>query len=142
MCFPACGASPIATAHALPPVTLEVVVLHWQCVSPGGVGFVAVVMLVWPLQSGHWVQQLSLPFFPVLAAHKGLPQALSATVLPACLWTFLLRCRLRPYTPLFLLGIGFQLEPVRSPQAFLKWGLVTASLSILLHPSILPFVGT
>ncbi len=30
----------------------------------------------------------------------------------------LLRCRLRPYTPLFSLGIGFQLEPVRSPQLF------------------------
>ena len=48
----------------------------------------------------------------------GMFQALSATVPPACLWTFLLRCRLRPYTPLFSLGIGFQLEPVRSPQLF------------------------
>ena len=83
------------------------------------------------------------PFYPFLQhcrgltpSVQGLPQALSATVLPVSLWTFLLRCRSRPYTLLFLMGIGFQLEPVRSPQACVKWGLVTVSLSILLHPSL------
>ena len=48
---------------------------------------------------------------------------------------------LRPYTPLFSLGIGFQLEPVRSPQLSLG-GADGQPLSSLLHPfASLRFVG-
>jgi len=89
-------------------------------VFAGGVGIVAVVLLVWPLQSGHWVQQLSLPFFPLLQLPRDSTSPVSDR--PSSQPVDLLAAV--PYTPLFLLGIGFQLEPVRFPQAFLKWGLV------------------
>jgi hypothetical protein len=54
-----------------PTVTLRTVVFRWWCVPAGGVGFVAFVVLVWPLQSGHWVQQLSLSFLSPPAAFQG-----------------------------------------------------------------------
>lgn len=117
--------------HTAPTCTLSACGVHWLCVADAGVDFVTVVVCV-AIAKWSCGAAAVASFLPRPCSTKGIEQALSATVLPACLWTFLLRCRSRPYTPLFFLGIGFQLGPVRSPQAFFEVG---ACDSLLVNPA-------
>jgi len=119
--FPAFGAGPTAKAHALPPqyrsglwsftgsVCLLVVWALWQLLCLCGHCKVGIGCSSCRFLSFPSLQHKGIATSPVSDRPSSQPVDLLAAV---------------PYTPLFLLGIGFQLEPVRFPQAFLKWGLV------------------